>query len=109
MGHQKKRPSLDPVLENAIDTPITFTKEVSSTQYYKPHKYGSRSLKGESQCTCLSPLSFFVRLRDRYIKAMNEMAMRGGDFTAVTGYHAWAEFDYTLQQCKSGKDRQLEG
>jgi len=55
----------------------------------------------------LSPLSFFGKLRDRYIKAMNEMAM-GGDFTAVTGYYGWAEYDYTLQHCKSVKDRQME-
>jgi len=104
MGHQKKRPSLDPVLENSIGPPITFTRQVSTQ--YKPHKYGSRS-KVEPQCACMSPLSFLVKLRDRYIKAMNEMAV-GGDFTAVTGFHGWAEFNYTLEHCKSVKDRHTE-
>lgn len=40
-----------------------------------------------------NPFSVFGKLRDRYIKRMNEMAM-GGDFAAVAGYHG----------CVSGND-----
>lgn len=103
MGQAKGSPSLDPVLENHlhIGPPIAFTRQ-ASTQY-KPHKYGS----SHRQSRFLRPFSFFVKLRDRYVKAMNEMAM-GSDFTAVTGYHGWTEVDYTLQHSQSVKDRHVE-
>lgn len=109
MGQQRKSPILEPVLESCnVGPPISFTRQ-ASTQY-KPHKYGAPP-KLERRRTCVGlgfrPWRFFGRLRDRYIKAMNEMAM-GGDFTAVAGFGTGAETDYTLQHCRSVKNREME-
>lgn len=109
MGPQRKGPTLEPVLEDYIGPSITIQHSVR----YKAHKdstEGREDASAGAQCMCVKPLSFFGKLRDRYIKAMNEMAM-GGDFTAMAGYHGTLgsqECRYTMELCRSVTERQQE-
>ncbi|KAG0613310.1 hypothetical protein M758_6G093500 [Ceratodon purpureus] len=117
MEQRRRGPTLEPVLENnhmGPSTAITLTTQPSTR--YKPHKYGTVAMKVEDeaksgQCICVKPLRYFGKLRDRYIKAMNEMAM-GGDFTGLAGYHGAGggahECSYTMERSRSVKDRQEE-
>jgi len=91
MGHQKKRPMLEPVLENYMGPPISYNDAPRKPRHGRrssakvtPTSGGAgKQAKG---ATPLNPLNIFGKLRERYIKTMNELAT-GGDYAAVAGYH----------------------
>lgn len=83
----KRKPALEPVQEHHIH----MTPAGGASVRYRPHKYGTEAVReGPRQCVCVRPLSVLGKLRDRYVKAMNEMAR--GDFTAVAGVHLVDDF-----------------
>lgn len=113
MGHQRnKRATLEPVLENYMGPPISYTDAPrkprhgrSSSAKVAPTPGPGKQAKGS---TSKNPLNIFGKLRDRYIKSMNEMAM-GGDFAAVAGYHGCVpgqEYPGTIKN--ESRERELE-
>lgn len=85
MGLQKKRPMLEPVLENYMGPP-TARKPSRSSAKVAPVSGPEKRHESKSVASSLNPVNIFGKLRDRYIKAMNEMSM-GGDLASVAGYH----------------------
>lgn len=95
MGPQKRRTVLEPVLENYMGPPISY-----NTPAGKPPRHGAGTAKvaptsepakhhhdsPKSVAAWWNPLHLIGKLRDRYIKAMNEVSM-GGDLASVAGYH----------------------
>lgn len=84
---------LEPVLENYMGPPISYN---STTPASKPSRHGASTAKvtpaseihqsKRVTATSLNPVNIFGKLRDKYIKAMNEISM-GGDLASVAGYH----------------------
>lgn len=115
MGHQqKKRPMLEPVLENYMGPPISYAtprkpSHGSSTAKVAPSSGAELGQQQFSKAAkSLNPLNIFGKLRDRYIKAMNEMAM-GGDYAAVVGYHGCvAGPEYPVEHRRSELERERE-
>lgn len=115
MGHQKKRvPKLEPVLENYMGPPISYNSTAS-----KPSRYGGSTAKvapasetskhRESKgLTSLSPANIFGKLRDRYVKVMNEVAM-SGDLASVAGTHGCiADPEYYPEHQRASAAREME-
>lgn len=102
---------LEPVLENYMGPPISYNTPS------KPSQRGGRSAKvapagaQSKQKRSSNPLSIFGKLRDRYIRTMNELAM-GGDFAAVAGSHgcvAGPDYPGSLEYQRSDdRRRELE-
>lgn len=93
MGHRKKRPMLEPVLENYMGPPMSYNTPASKTPglgartaKVAPASEPAKHHESKSLATSLNPVIIFMKLRDKYIKAMNEMSM-GGDLASVAGYH----------------------
>lgn len=114
MGHQRnKRATLEPVLENYMGPPISYTDTPrkprrgtrSSNAKVAPTPETGKQARG---ATSRNPLNIFGKLRDRYIKSMNEIAM-GGDFSAVAGYHGCVPGqDYPGTMQNEIRERELE-
>ena len=106
MGLQKKRPMLEPVLENYMGPPISYNstsparKPLRSSAKVVPVSGSAKRYESKSVASSLNPVNIFGKLRDRYIKAMNELSM-GGDLASVAGYHgcvAGTEYPGAVEQ-----------
>jgi len=114
MGHQRnKRATLEPVLEHYMGPPLSYTDAPRKPRHGKSSSAKVAPTPGPGKqakagATSMNPLNIFGKLRDRYIKSMNEMAM-GGDFAAVSGYHGCVpgqEYPGTIQH--EIRERELE-
>jgi len=78
----------------------------------QPAALNSKSPKvRSSSTTSINPMSLLGKLRDRYVKLMNDVAM-GGDFTCVASYGCQIGPDYpgTLEISRASKEqREMEG
>lgn len=71
----------------------------------------SPKVRSSSTTTSINPMSLLGKLRDRYVKLMNDVAM-GGDFTCVASYGCQIGPDYpgTLEISRASKEqREMEG
>ena len=119
---RQKRQMLEPVLENySSHGPNSVLSErhhdLPSSNQATSHVIicnqpasNSKSPKRSSSTTLINPMNLLGKLRDRYVKLMNEVAM-GGDFTCVASYGCQITPDYpgTLEISRASKEqREME-
>jgi len=120
---QKKRQMLEPVLENYSsygcnsvlserhhDLPASNPATSQVIICNQPASNSKSPKRSSTSTTSINPMSLLGKLRDRYVKLMNDVAM-GGDFTCVASYGCQIAPDYpgTLEVSRTSKEqREME-
>lgn len=93
---------LEPVPENYMGAHVSF-----ATPQPKQKKPVAETKQAKSS---LNPRNFFLKLRDRYIRTLNDMAM-SGDYTGMAGFgHGYscnATMDNTREHYRFNEEREI--